>query len=42
MRGVRDPEIGHPVGMRTLTALMVLIACGASATSISAGSSGKA
>ena len=28
--------------MRTLTALIVLIACGASATSISAGSSGKA
>ena len=42
MTGVRGPEIGHPVGMRTLTALIVLIACGASATSISAGSSGKA
>ena len=42
MIGVRDPEIGHPVAMRTLTALIVLIACGASATSISAGSSGKA
>ena len=42
MTGVRGPEIGHSVGMRTLTALIVLIACGASATSISAGSSGKA
>jgi len=41
-RVTETPGIGHPVGMRKLTALIVLIACGAAATSISAGGSGKA
>jgi hypothetical protein len=42
MRRVHRPGIGQGVGMRTLTALIVLVACCASASSISAGTSGKA
>jgi hypothetical protein len=38
MTCVHGPEIGQSGGMRTLAALTVLIACGATATSISAGS----
>jgi hypothetical protein len=39
---VRSPEIGHALDMRTLAALTMLIACGATATSISAGSTSSA
>ena len=42
MRRVHGAGIGQGVGMRTLTALIVLVACCASASSISAGTSGKA
>jgi hypothetical protein len=42
MTGVRGAEIGHRVAMRKLAALIVLVACCASASSISAGTSGKA
>ena len=42
MTRVHGRGIGHLVGMRTLTALIVLIASCATATSISAGTSGRA
>ena len=42
MRRVQTPRLVQYMPMRTLVALIVLIACGVSATSISAGSSGKA
>lgn len=41
-RVVEGPKIGHPLGMRKLATLIVLVACGATASSTFAGSSGKA
>lgn len=42
MTGVCGAVIGHRVSVRTFTALIVLVACCATASSISAGTSGKA